>query len=430
MPLKLALIGCGGIASNRHLPGYATIKEKEADLFDLVAVVDADKERAEAAAKFASEFQSSPPKVYTDVAQLLQNEQLDAADICTPHFLHHTVGIQCMEAGVPVQIEKPVGVSARATQQLIATSKRTGKLLATAENIRRMPGPRTAHWLFHEKGTLGQPIALYSQRVQVRRPSAAHGTAGTGTPAPRLHSAPTTDASPELRLAASDHPTWVWRNDVTMSGGGPVMYSGAHFCDTIRYLYGDVDSCYGRVWQVNERHAWKGDDLVRIETEDTFMATINFQNGATGTWSVSTQLPGQQFSNVVYYGAEGAIVEANDPFHGPRITAQVVLKDGTTRPLEEYYKEYLQALGEKGRQQVFPHGIEDGFALEIYDFLTAVRDGRPPEIDGEQGLRAKAIALAIYESNATGQAVRVQDVLDGKVETYQRPINEKWGIKG
>jgi len=405
MPLKFALIGCGGIASARHLPGYATLKQKEADLFDLVAVCDADKDRAEAAAKFASDFQPTPPKVYTDVTQLLQNEELDAVDICTPHFLHHTVGIQCMEAGVAVQIEKPVGVSARATQQLIAASQRTDKLLATAENIRRMPGPRTAHWLFHERDVLGQPIALYSQRVQTRRPSA--GAGGDGPP---------------------DHPQWVWRNDVSMSGGGPVMDSGAHFCDTIRYLYGDVESCYGRVWQVNERHAWQGDNLVRIETEDTFMATINFESGATGSWSVSTQLPGQQFANVVYYGTEGAIVEPNDPFHGPRITSQVVLKNGDTRPLEEYYKEYLQALGEKGRQRVFPYGLEDGFALEIYDFLTAVRDGRPPEIDGDQGLRAKAIALAIYESNATGKAVRVQDVLDGTVAEYQRPINERWSI--
>jgi predicted dehydrogenase len=142
----------------------------------------------------------------------------------------------------------------------------------------------------------------------------------------------------------------------------------------------------------------------------------------------STQLPGQQFANVVYYGAQGSIVEQNDPFHGPRITARVVLKDGTTRPLEEDFKAYLRALGEEGRQRVFPYGIEDGFALEVYDFLTAVRDGRPPEIDGEQGLRAKAIALAIYESNATGQVVRVQDILEGKVDAYQGPINARWGI--
>jgi predicted dehydrogenase len=409
--LKLALIGCGGIASARHVPGYATLKQHEPGLFDLVAVCDADTARAEAVARTASEWQQAPPRVYADVTRLLETEALDAADICTPHFLHHAVGIQCLEAGVGVQIEKPVGVTARATQKLIDAAGRTGKLLATAENIRRMPGPRTAHWLFHERGDLGEPIALYSQRVQSRRrPSAAQGPAGGpdgGTPS---------------------EPTWVWRNDVAMSGGGPVMDSGAHFCDTIRYLYGDVESCYGRVWQVNERQARRGDDLVRIETEDTFMATINFASGATGSWSVSTQLPGQQFANVVYYARNGAIVEESDPFHGPRLTATVVLKDGTTRPLAEYYTEYLEALGEKGRQKVFPYGIEDGFALEIYDFLTAVRDGRPPEIDGEQGLRAKAIALAIYESNATDQTVRVQDVLDGKVDAYQRPINERWGI--
>ena len=57
-----------------------------------------------------------------------------------------------------------------------------------------------------------------------------------------------------------------------------------------------------------------------------------------------------------------------------------------------------------------------------------MRDGRPPEIDGEQGMRAKAIALTIYESSATGQVVRVQDILEGKVDAYQGPINARWGI--
>jgi predicted dehydrogenase len=88
----------------------------------------------------------------------------------------------------------------------------------------------------------------------------------------------------------------------------------------------------------------------------------------------------------------------------------------------------LKSLGEQGRQRVFPYGMEDGWALEVYDFLTAVRDGRAPEIDGELGLRAKAIALAIYESSATGQAVRISEVVDGTADVYQRPTNEKWGI--
>jgi len=139
-------------------------------------------------------------------------------------------------------------------------------------------------------------------------------------------------------------------------------------------------------------------------------------------------LPGHAFSAVVYYGTHGAVVEPNDAFHGPRIGSQVVMLDGTTTPLETYYQEYLESLGAAGRQKVFPHGLTDGFALEVYDFLTAVRDRRPPEIDAEEGMKAKAIALTIYESSVTGQVVRVEDVLAGRAREYQRPIDERWGL--
>ena len=409
MAVRLALIGCGGI-SQQHLNGYTAIKAAEPDLFELVATCDADRERAEAAAAAAAAWQQAPPRVYTDVAELLDCERLDAADICTPHFLHHTVGDACLAAGVHVQIEKPIGVTVRATRQLIEAARRSGKILATAENVRRMPGPRTAHWLFHERGLLGAPAALYSQRVATpRRPRAGQ------PPAPGAAGAPV-------------EPPWVWRMDRALSGGGPVLDSGAHFCDTIRYLYGDVESCYGRVLQLRERKARRGDALVPVETEDTFLATLNFAGGAVGFWSVSTALPGHQIATIAYYGRDGAIVEPRDPFHGPTLAAQVTLRDGEAQPLETYYHEYLDALGEAGRQRLFPHGLTDGFALEVYDFLTAVRDNRPPEIDGEAGLRAKAIALAIYESATTGQVVRVDDVLAGRARDYQRPIDGQWGL--
>ncbi len=50
------------------------------------------------------------------------------------------------------------------------------------------------------------------------------------------------------------------------------------------------------------------------------------------------------------------------------------------------------------------------------------------EVTAEVGLKAKAIAFAIYESSQSGQVVKVSDVLDGRVDTYQRWLNEKWGI--
>jgi len=160
MPIRLALIGCGGI-SERHVAGYATIKGKDPELFDLVAVCDADEKRVEAAADNARTWQSTRPRVFTDVDALLNDAKADAADLCTPHFLHHQVGVKCLDAGLHIQVEKPIGVTLRATQQLIEASQRSGRILATAEQIRRTPGPRTAHWLFHERGLLGEPTVLY-----------------------------------------------------------------------------------------------------------------------------------------------------------------------------------------------------------------------------------------------------------------------------
>ena len=413
MPIRLALIGCGGI-SERHVAGYATIKGAEPDLFDLVAVCDADEQRANAAADDAATWQSTRPRVFTDVDALLGEGLAEAADMCTPHFLHHQVGVKALNAGLHVQVEKPIGVTLRATQQLIAAAKRSGTILATAENIRRTPGPRTAHWLFHERGLLGEPTVLYSQRV---RPPAPQGAPG---------SAPSSVGTKEQPAEVA----WAWRRERALSGGGPVIDSGAHFCDTVRYLYGDAESCYGRVFEVNPRVMTRPSDGRRmpVETEDTFIATINFKSGAVASWSVSMGLPGHAFSSVVYYGTEGAIVEPVDAFHGPRINSTVVLKDGTSRPLQEYFQEYLADLGPAGRERYFPHGIDDGFALETYDFLRAIRDGGQPEIDGEEGMRAKAIALAIYESDVTGKVVRVDDILSGAAREYQREVDERWGL--
>jgi len=66
--------------------------------------------------------------------------------------------------------------------------------------------------------------------------------------------------------------------------------------------------------------------------------------------------------------------------------------------------------------------------IECYDFLDAIEKNRKPEVDGEAGMKAKAICESIYESAYIGQAVRYEDVLSGKIEEYQKPINEHWGL--
>ena len=80
------------------------------------------------------------------------------------------------------------------------------------------------------------------------------------------------------------------------------------------------------------------------------------------------------------------------------------------------------------KDALFPYGITGGVTLELWDFIDALSEGRPVEIDAEEGLRSKAVSEAIYESGQSGQVVQVADVLAGKVDGYQRDIDQAWGL--
>jgi UDP-N-acetyl-2-amino-2-deoxyglucuronate dehydrogenase len=392
--LKLAIIGCGGMAHG-HLNSYIRIKEKEPGKFVFAAMCDPVAERAQRFADEAAKTQDSAPKVYTDLDEMLKNEDLDAADICSRHSDHHVNGIACLDAGANIMIEKPFGVTIKASKLIIEAAKRNGKIAATAENIRRGLSQRTAHWLINERKMIGEPRMFFSQMAAWRAPEPGN---------------------------------WHWRLDHMLGGGGMVMDSGAHFCDTLRYLFGDVDTVYAEVEQLEDRKANKGGQLVKNAQEDTWAATITFKSGLIGLWTCTWSAPGHSFTKVVYYGSEGSLLDQGDIFHGPREGAEIILKDGKTIPMAELQKEFLESLGEEKKNRLFPHGFMDGVTIECYDLLDAIENDRQPEVTGEVGMKAKTICESIFESGFSGQAVKYDDVLAGKIDAYQRPIDEHWGI--
>lgn len=395
MKVRIAFIGCGGMAG-AHLRAYHRILETEPERMELAAVCDPVRELAQKFAESTAPLQGSVPRVYTDTEQMLKNETLDGADICCPHGYHHVNAVACLNAGVNVLVEKPFGITIKASKAIIEAAKRNGKIAATAENVRRGLSQRTAHWLIHDLGLIGTPRLFFAQHASWQGPAK------------------------ERR--------WHWRIENRLGGGGMVMDSGAHYCDTLRYLFGDLESAYARVEQLESHPHQKNGLTVYDEREDTWIATLNFESGLTGVWSWTTAAPGHSFTHVVYYGTEGCLLDSGDVFHGPFSGGRIILKDGTQRPMTELQEAFLASLAEAERNRLFPYGWTDGVTLECYDFLLAIAENRPPEVDGETGMRAKAIAETIYESAAAGQLVRYADVLSGKIDAYQRPIDAHWGL--
>ena len=103
--------------------------------------------------------------------------------------------------------------------------------------------------------------------------------------------------------------------------------------------------------------------------------------------------------------------------------------DGTVYTLAEVERMYLDSLSPEQREFLFPGGTDDGFAVEIWEFLELLRGNRQTaEVDGREGIRSLALGEAIYESAFTGDVVHVDDILSGKRDTYQAPINAHWQL--
>jgi len=304
--------------------------------------------------------------------------------------------VQCLEFGTNVLIEKPFGVTVRASRLIIEAARKNGLITACANNIRREAAQRAAYWAINERGMIGEPRMFFIQHAGYHRPS--------------------------------HPPAWHWRTDKMMGGGGMIMDRGVHFADTISYLFGAPKRVYATVRQHEKWPHIRDGKTVYDDREDTWMVMLSFESGVDGFWSSTAVAPGQETSSIAYYGSSGCIVDEGDVFEGPFPGARIVRAGDEPKLLSDIIPEYMASLSSGDRERYFPHGFEDGMALEIYDFLRAVATGSQPEIDGEAGLRTKAICEAVYESAHCGEALPYEDVVSGFIEGYQREINEHWGI--
>lgn len=141
--IPLAVVGCGGMGQ-RHILGYKKLADSGISNIDVVAVCDVRPENAEIGAREVERLFGKRPIVYTDLDRLLSNSEILAVDVVTDPSVHHLVATPALLAGKHALVEKPLGITIRACQTMIAAAKQSGAVLATAENLRRDPPNRLA----------------------------------------------------------------------------------------------------------------------------------------------------------------------------------------------------------------------------------------------------------------------------------------------
>ena len=397
--VRIGIVGTGGIAS-AHLKGYRTLADAGYKGFEIAAVCDPDEGRLSAFATGVAELFGAAPAQYRTVEEMAAQARLDAVDICTPHAFHHTTAIPCLEAGLDVMVEKPCGITLKATDLIIEAASRSGRIAAVAEQVRRGIRSRCMKWAINEAKMIGEPRLLsvtgYSHR----------------------------DFAADRNSYA-----WQWRLLKQLTGGGMIFDAGAHFADMMYYLFGEVDQVSawtGTFQSVSVPSSELG--TAPMDVEDSWMAILRFRSGLVCNWAWSFSAPGESVSSQILYGSKGSARDRGGWMHTFQNGADVMFADGSRLEYETIEQRYRDQLEAQERERLFPLGVENDMALECFDFIDAVRQRRPPEIDAATTRLTKSLCLAIYESAVTGETVRVEDVTSGKASRYQDPINDYWGI--
>jgi predicted dehydrogenase len=223
-----------------------------------------------------------------------------------------------------------------------------------------------------------------------------------------------------------------WRRDRLMGGGFGVIDSGFHFLDTIRYFYGEPEGVYAEVRSYHDGKPVVAREGIAEERENTVMALFTFQNGVIGTWCWSFAVAGKETRDIVINGSEGSIEDTGYSnlyvvYHQFMSEGELRRRDGTYLSMQQLQTLQKKEIGPERTQRLYPNGVTDHFATEIWDFLDAIENRRKPEVDGWDALKTLALVEAIYESSWSGQRVKVADVLNGTAPYgWQRDIDAYW----
>ena len=154
--MKIGLIGCGGMGTTHNLSLKELSKRKDVQV---VALADCRPEKLAQAAELWPEAH-----LYEFGEALLQQETLDAVDICLPSYLHVEHALMALEKGIHVFVEKPVCLTAADCQRLLDAQQASGCKVMVGQVLRSAAEYRFLKDAFDE-GRYGSLHSIVMQRI-------------------------------------------------------------------------------------------------------------------------------------------------------------------------------------------------------------------------------------------------------------------------
>jgi len=330
---------------------------------------------AEAAKRFGYETH------YTDWRRMLENDRIHVFDNGAPNHLHSEPCIAAAAAGKHIVCEKPLARNAEESNRMLEAARKAGVKHMVAYNYRFLPAIRQTRELI-EKGALGR--IFHFRAVYLQEWVMPH------------YSTP-----------------FVWRLDKNVAGCGALGDLGAHLIDLGHFLVGGIRSV-GAVTKtfIGERPLTDKKGTGKVEIDDAFVATVEFENGAIGTLEATRFAGGHKNHQVIEINGEKGTIE----FNLERLNELNVFWIGEEPKETQGFHNVLVSEGyHPWWKHWWPHGHmigwEHSFIHELAHFLDCVVNDKsvaPYGATFEDGYRAAVVCDAILASAASKKQVDVK----------------------
>jgi len=383
--VRLGIIGCGNIGSQH----FTNVLKGKCPEIEITAVADINPDRLAWAKQTNEEYCAQNPDIpvpalFSDASEMLNSGLIDAVIISVPHYKHPTYAIEAFKSGIHVMCEKPAGVYTLQVREMMAEADKHPEL-----RFGMMFNQRT-NCLYRkmkeilDSGILGEIRSTVWIITNWYRPQAYYDSGD-------------------------------WRATWAGEGGGVLLNQCPHNLDLWQWLCGMPIKVSAKM-HFGKYH--------NIEVEDDVVATVEYANGAMGTFITSTAYsPGTNRLEIVCDG--GSLIceknklilnkldklesvftmENESPYASPGCQTEIVDTDG----LNEQHSGVLKA------------------------FAASILRDEPLIADGREGINGLTLSNAMHLSAWIGREVTLpfdeelfKSLLEERIKTSKAKENVKY----
>jgi predicted dehydrogenase len=331
-PIQVAIVGCGGIA-RAHAASLKKIQGTGGTVFVSRDPAKAERTASECGGRFARSYEA-----------VLQDPDIRAVVLCTPHDCHAPETLQAAKASKHVLVEKPIARTLEEAAAMRDAAVSAGVRCMVAENF---------HFI---------PVLLKAREILLSgRIGGLHTVIANGL----YQAAPTG-----------------WRTEKERMGGGALIDGGIHYVDGLRLFGGEINSV---------RTVSPAKRTIEMEGEEAAYLDVRFANGVAGMLNFSWTCHGLlDLPDFLILGSHGSITV--------RIRSHYMeIRDPRKQRVFTGFMRFhsIEKWGFFGVMRAFLDLIQDDSALNPMDAREGMRD-----------LAVVLAAYRSIETGETGESVR------------------------